>query len=188
MSEAGPEGTLKGPFTREEASAVLGPHFVPIPRFGCVQGLKIRMIDDASLYLQNATVGRSFKLTLGGLDQLVDVDKVWPRAISDDRKVRIKYMDGGWHEGVLHEEWSIEEARKLLGCLLDPFRTLTSNWPADRKKPTRLLLQHLTNKNWRSAVLHNKEPPLWRDGGGLRVQQGCPPVGEDRRPLGQLGV
>ena len=72
MSEARPEGTLKGPFTKEEVAAILGPHWVPIPRFGLEQGLKIRMVNDASLYLQNATVGRSFKLTLGGLDQLVE--------------------------------------------------------------------------------------------------------------------
>ena len=76
---------------------------MPIPRFGLEQGLKIRMFDDASLYLQNATIGRSFKLTLDGLDQLVAIAKVWLRAVSDDGKVRIKYPDGSWREGVLHE-------------------------------------------------------------------------------------
>ena len=129
MSEARPEGTLKGPFTKEEVAAILGPHWVPIPRFGLGQGQKIRMIDDARLYSQNATVGRSFKLTLGGLDQLVAIAKVWFRAVSDDRNVRIKYPDGSWREGVLHEEWLLAEARKLLGRLLhlsDAYKQLAS--------------------------------------------------------------
>ena len=119
LSEAEQAGTLEGPFTREVVTAILGPGWVPIPRFGLEQGSKIRMIDDASLYLQNATVGRSFKLTLGGLDQLLAISKVWLRAVTEDRKVKIKYPDGSWREGALHEEWSIGEARKLLGRLLD---------------------------------------------------------------------
>ena len=60
-------GTLNGPYSKEEATGILGPNWVPIPQFGLEQGAKVRMIDDASLYLQNATVGGSFRLTLGGI-------------------------------------------------------------------------------------------------------------------------
>ena len=136
-------GTLKGPYSKEEVTNRLGPYWVPIPPFGLDQGAKVRMIDDASLYLQNATVGRSFKLTLGGLDQLAVIAKIWLRAVSEDRKVRIKYPGGSWREGVLREEWTIAEAKKLLGRLLD-LSDASISGQVSRKRLTQLWSQRWT--------------------------------------------
>ena len=48
--------------------------WVPVPRFGIGQG-KVRMVDDASIFLQNSTVTRKYKLILSGIDQLIAVAK-----------------------------------------------------------------------------------------------------------------
>ena len=57
---------LRGPFSRDQVTTRLGTSvWLPTPRFCIQQGEASRAIDDASHFQQNATVTRTFKLTLG---------------------------------------------------------------------------------------------------------------------------
>ena len=61
MEEARPGGTLLGPYDKDDIDAMFNGRWVPVPRFGIGQG-KVRMIDDASIFLHNSTVARKYKL------------------------------------------------------------------------------------------------------------------------------
>ena len=67
--------------------------WVPVPRFGIDQG-KVRMIDDASIFLHNSTATRKYKLILSDIDQLIAVAKAWLPAICEDRRVVMRMPDG----------------------------------------------------------------------------------------------
>ena len=125
LLEAGEGGTLEGPFTSKEITEQLGESWVPVPRFGVGQGEKIRLVDDASVYLHNATVISLLKLTLGGIDQLAALARTWLQAVGEDRMVRIRFPDGKVRQAPLRAEWTVESARTLMGRLLD-LRNATS--------------------------------------------------------------
>ena len=47
------------------------------------------------------------------------VAEIWLQAVADDRKAQIRDPASRWREVALREEWSVEEARALVGGLLD---------------------------------------------------------------------
>ena len=77
------------------------------------------MIDDASIFLQNSTVTRKYKLVLSGIDQLIAVAKAWLFAICEDRWVRMRMPHGREWAAPLHPDWSLEDVKDILGKLLD---------------------------------------------------------------------
>ena len=46
-----------------------------------------RPIDDGSFSLQNSAVARSFKFTLGGIDEVAGVARAWVKAVRSDGQV-----------------------------------------------------------------------------------------------------
>ena len=105
LAEAGEDdGSLIGPMTKEEVDSRFGSLWVPVPRFGIDQHGSTRAIDDASMFLQNATVERSWKLILDGLDRLVAIARTWISAVVG-REVAITYPDGTVRRGLLHHSW-----------------------------------------------------------------------------------
>ena len=119
MKEVTETKTMTGPFTQKQVKEKLGPLFVPMPRFCIDQGGKIRAIDHASLYGQNSTISVPWKLVLGGVDEVAALAATWLKAVKDDRSVTVKLPGGTTLRGRLHESFSLEEARTLVGKLAD---------------------------------------------------------------------
>ena len=59
------------------------------------------------------------KLTLGGLDEVVAIGRTWISAVGDDRSVSLLGPSGEALQGLLHSEWTVLQARKLLGRTAD---------------------------------------------------------------------
>ena len=115
LEEAQPDkGWLAGPLTADEVTAKLGPLWVPANRFGLKQGKKIRNIDDCSRYGTNACYHSREKLSLGGLDEILNIVKVWANAVGEDRNFSVPSAKATARRGVLHHEWSLAEARRLV--------------------------------------------------------------------------
>ena len=113
---------------------VVGPLFIPNPRFVIDQGGKKRPVDDGSVYKQNATISVPWKLQLGGVDEIVAIAITILRCVDGSRKVRIKLPSGVVLEGTLSPEWSLEDVRELVGRLGDmkgAYRQLAS-YPGHR--------------------------------------------------------
>ena len=114
LEETGSMGTLKGPFTEREITEKIGPLWVPCPRFTVRQGEKDRAVDNFSLYGQNATVAVPWKLTLGGIDEVVGLASSFLRAVGDDRSILITLSNGRELKGVLADDLTIEQARDIV--------------------------------------------------------------------------
>ena len=80
---------------------------------------KRRLVDDASEFGQNSTVGGSEKVSLEGVDLLMAVAKFWVGCVREDRWVRIVLSTGEVLAGPLHDTWTLEEARQLHGRCAD---------------------------------------------------------------------
>ena len=70
------DGSLKGPFTKEELDAKHGPRWTGARRFAVVQNDKVRPIDDFSEFMINKAFGLEEKASLAGVNQIV----AWARA------------------------------------------------------------------------------------------------------------
>ena len=121
VKEASPEvGWLIGPLSSEEVSARLGSLWVPCRRFGIMQGLKARNIDDCSEFLTNACFHAEEKVALGGLDEVVSIARTWIGAVQSDGSVLLP--GAGPPSGTrdwLHPEWSAASATCLVGRTAD---------------------------------------------------------------------
>ena len=121
---------MRGPLTAGEVEERLGPCWVPIRRFpvkqrktreeeceaGTPQAMealsavslgeddefKLRMVDDASEFLQNSTASRPEKADLDGLDGYLNIIKMFRGAVGDDRRVCIRQRSGKTLRGILH--------------------------------------------------------------------------------------
>lgn len=80
---------LRGPFSPAQIEDLVGPRWIPIRRFGIVQGEKLRLIDDGSEFGVNAATTTPEKIDLGGVDEVIAVAMSWSRAVTD-RSVAIK--------------------------------------------------------------------------------------------------
>ena len=108
-------GWLRGPFSPEMLDKRHGKVWTAARRFGLRQGTeKIRAIDDYSEHGQNATVTCDEKVPLSGVDAIVSIMKVMASAVKDDRSVEVLGL-----KGVLHESWTVQEARTILGRCVD---------------------------------------------------------------------
>jgi len=119
VEEARVKGWLDGPFTAPQITDQLGPTWVPMRRFGVLQGGKLRPIDDGSEFMQNATVIAPERVDLGGFEEYVSLAKEWCRCITPDRHVCVTLPGGKVLHGRLHKEWSVDGARSLMGRTAD---------------------------------------------------------------------
>ena len=113
------KGWIDGPYTEEEIIKLLGPLFAVCHRFGILQGDKVRTIDDLTENLVNACFGADEKIGLGGIDEYVVLAKAILAMVHDDRRLYTVLSDGTVLAGFLHESYTIQEARELVGRTLD---------------------------------------------------------------------
>ena len=105
------KGWLRGPFTDEQLKKELGPLYVVSRRFGIHQHGGVRVIDDMSESLVNASIGTWFKVDLGGVDELAVLARSFVDMVAEDRTVRVRLSTGQLLEGKLHESLTIAAAR-----------------------------------------------------------------------------
>ena len=110
LKEVEVDGTMTGPYTKQKVGGMFGRKWVPVPRLVIDQNGEYRFIDDTSIFLQNSTVARSFKLTLGGIDELVSLVRAWLAAAKPGGRVVVVMPDGSRREGKLHKDWSVKSA------------------------------------------------------------------------------
>ena len=112
-------GWLLGPVTYDELDNKYPNGWVAARRFGVRQGEKCRPIDDFSVYGQNSTVTTDETIPLGGVDAIMSMARWAVGAVSDDRSICIPDGSSGYLKGMLHEAWSITEARSIAGQCVD---------------------------------------------------------------------
>ena len=118
-------GWSKGPLSQPELSEKLGPLWIASRRFGVDQGLrkdgsrKIRSVDDLSEYGVNSTVSVDEKVDLGGIDQILATGKTMASAVAEDRSVKVPNGSGGFYHGKLHDDWSLQQVRSIMGRPVD---------------------------------------------------------------------
>ena len=71
------DGWVSGPFSASQLDEKFDHHWVPSKRFGVRQGSKIRAVDDFSEFLINASVTTNEKLTLYGIDEVVNTTRMF---------------------------------------------------------------------------------------------------------------
>ena len=113
------KGWLKGPYTPEELDKRFGDRWIAARRFSIKQGDKSRNIDDFSVHGQSSTIVADEYISLGGVDTVVGMAKAMAGSVSADRSIRIPDGSGNFLVGLLHDEWSLEEARSIVGRVVD---------------------------------------------------------------------
>ena len=113
------KGYLRGPFSAAELTAKYGSKWIGSPRFGVSQKDVIRCIDDFSIFWINLCFGASFKVNLGGVDEIAAILRTFLEAIKDDGSVVIHLSDGSVLKGRLPPGVSPAMARRLLGKCID---------------------------------------------------------------------
>ena len=109
---------LRGPFSVDELTQMLGPLWVPARRFGLQQRGKLRPIDDFSEFGQNSTLGTSFKVDLGGLDEVLGIARAFISSVVQGGEFEVFDDEGGSYGGVVHESWR-GDGGLLRGCCAD---------------------------------------------------------------------
>ena len=115
---------MRGPFTEQQVSDMVGLLWLPARRFVIQQGYNANgpiylAIDDYSEYGHNDAAAIREKIHTDGTDVNANHIKSWARAVNiRDRSVRIELSSGEILEGTLHEEWT-EENLALNGFLAD---------------------------------------------------------------------
>ena len=112
-------GWLRGPYTVQHLSRQHGL-WTPARRFGINQGGKVRVIDDYSELGQNACVGSSEKVDVGGIDIVASLARGMLAAIDHELGcVRVTLSDGSVLEGPLHTDWAAAGSTALVGKVWD---------------------------------------------------------------------
>jgi hypothetical protein len=110
----------RGPYTAQQLDDKYGKDaWVPSRRFGIRQGDKVRAVDDFSEFLVNAACSPTFKINLGGVDELLGITKAMLSAVAENRAVSFNMPDGSTLNGTLHPSWTLDEARDIMGRCLD---------------------------------------------------------------------
>ena len=118
-------GFSVGPFTQAQLSEKFGTLWVASRRFGVSQGFrsdgsrKIRSVDDLSEFGINSTISVDEKVDLGGVDRILATGKTLANSVDDHRHVKVPNGSGGYFEGELHSDWSLEDARSIQGRTVD---------------------------------------------------------------------
>ncbi len=112
-------GWLVGPQSIQQLDDKFGSAWLAAKRFGVRQGTKIRPIDDFSAHGQNATVTTPETVPLGGVDAILCMARWAVGAVKDNRNVVVPDGTGKFLTGVLHADWSVSQARTLVGRCVD---------------------------------------------------------------------
>jgi hypothetical protein len=113
------KGWLKGPLSLVELAKLLGPLFVINRRFALRQADKVRPIDDYSESFPMQLSVSPFKLDLGAVDGIASLLRPMLQAVGVDRAVSVAISSGEILRGVLHHEFTVEQARTIVGRTLD---------------------------------------------------------------------
>ena len=114
---ASQKGWVKGPFTAEELTNRVGPHWIPARRFGVRQSGKIREVDDFSQYMINASTELHEKLDLESLDNICAAARFFMGAVDIHGSVRAP-LSGGTELGMAHGFWKTHDFSTWLGDVL----------------------------------------------------------------------
>jgi len=112
-------GLLEGPYEAAELEKILGPLWIAARRFPIVQGDKTRPIDDFSEFDVNRSYGAKHRLRMNGVETVVALARAWIESVSVDRKFSLTDEEGTVWQGVLHEGWTPQSWKKLVGRLTD---------------------------------------------------------------------
>ena len=115
---ASQKGWVKGPFTAEELTNRVGPHWIPARRFGVRQSGKIREVDDFSQYMINASTELHEKLDLESLDNICAAARFFMGAVDIHGSVRAP-LSGGTELGMAHGFWKTHDFSNMVGRCLD---------------------------------------------------------------------
>ena len=102
-----------------ELAKLLGPLFADNMRLALRQADKVRPIDYYSESFPNAAFYSLFKLNLGGVYEIASLLKLMLQAVGVDRAVSITLSSGEILRGVLHHEFTVEQARTIVGRTLN---------------------------------------------------------------------
>lgn len=107
-----------GPFTAEQVTARLGPHWVPSKRFGVRQSGKIRPVDDFSQYLINSSTSCHENIDLEGIDKKVAASRFFLGACDESGNWRLPSRDG-LLQGRIAPDWGHRQECDIWGRCLD---------------------------------------------------------------------
>eukprot|EP00973_Karenia_brevis_P070426 9790048-Karenia_brevis.AAC.1 len=118
MEEVGDE-LLVGPLGLDEVKAKLGSLWVGARRFGLRQGDKTRPIDDFSEFLINMAFGSNEKISMLGLDQVVEWSRAWQDAAKEGGVLRTLDEVGRAEESKVDKGWGENGFVELVGRVTD---------------------------------------------------------------------
>ena len=137
LEERDQKSWLSGPYTYDELTDILGPHWIPVRRFGIYQKGKLRCIDDLSENSINSSWEVAEKVDLKAMDELLWIVSRLMQAIADKGAVNLVLSSGEMVSGPLHTVWRTkpESARPLLKCIdLESAYKQFAIRPADSKR------------------------------------------------------
>lgn len=112
-------GGLLGPYTAEVITSECGPLWIPSRRFAVEQNGKLRPIDDFSEHNINAAYGAGQKVSMKGLDHVVNLTRARLQSVNELGQFNISDDCGGCWSGSLHPEWTPDSWRSIVGRVAD---------------------------------------------------------------------
>ena len=111
-------GECRGPFTADELGKRHPRGWAAASRFGVSQKGKLRPCDNYSLYGHNATSASEETVDTDGPDAIVNVGKLWSRAMASE-SFCLRTDDGSVWSGIRHPALSQKQAARLKARLID---------------------------------------------------------------------
>ena len=107
------------PRSREELDNKFGTCWIPVRRFGVVQGDKVRPVDNFKAARVNEALEQCEKLSLDSIDDYISIARCWLNAVSEEDTVMVTLSSGDTLEGTLHSEWRDKSFKSLFGKTFD---------------------------------------------------------------------
>ncbi|CAE7343255.1 unnamed protein product [Symbiodinium sp. CCMP2592] len=119
LAERDQKSWLSGPYSYQELTEILGPHWIPVRRFAIFQRGKLRCIDDLSENSVNSSWEVAEKIDLRAMDELLWITSRLVQSIVDRGFVNLRLSSGEVISGPLHTVWRTrpESARPVLKCV-----------------------------------------------------------------------
>ncbi|CAE7775394.1 unnamed protein product, partial [Symbiodinium sp. CCMP2592] len=119
LAERDQKSWLSGPYSYQELTEILGPHWIPVRRFAIFQRGKLRCIDDLSENSVNSSWEVAEKIDLRAMDELLWITSRLMQSIVDRGFVNLRLSSGEVISGPLHTVWRTrpESARPVLKCV-----------------------------------------------------------------------
>ncbi|CAE7239575.1 unnamed protein product [Symbiodinium sp. CCMP2592] len=119
LAERDQKSWLSGPYSYQELTEILGPHWIPVRGFAIFQRGKLRCIDDLSENSANSSWEVAEKIDLRAMDELLWITSRLMQSIVDRGSVNLRLSSGEVISGPLHTVWRTrpESARPVLKCV-----------------------------------------------------------------------